>query len=155
MAAQYQCDKHVVKMILESCQMLSTAHRELDNATDPILYKSTHKNHPSNIWVRADIMNYYWLWHHTVWLAKEYTFRYGKIHKCERDGLIEYLRASPKNIPRGVENLRPPQCMPDKYKRPDTIAAYRAYYCGEKAGFAKWSGRPVPDWFKPTDTLNT
>ena len=43
-AAQYQYNKHVVKMILESAQLLCTAHRELGN--DDVPYKSTHKNHP-------------------------------------------------------------------------------------------------------------
>ena len=56
-AAQMMCDKHVVKMILESAQILSTAHRVLDgdeHADNVGMYKMTHKNHPSTIWVRAN-----------------------------------------------------------------------------------------------------
>ena len=60
-AAKMHCDKHVVKMILESAQMLSTAHRVLDGdeyADERGLYKMAHKNHPSTIWVRTSTDNY-------------------------------------------------------------------------------------------------
>ena len=66
-AVQMMCDKHIVKMILESAQLMSTAHRELDgdNANEN-LYKSTHKNHPSAKWVRESLWNYVWLYRHWV-----------------------------------------------------------------------------------------
>ena len=59
LSAQLHCDKHVVKMILEYAQMLSTAHRVLDNSQD--VYKIAHKNHPCTIWVRENKSNYKWL----------------------------------------------------------------------------------------------
>ena len=86
-AAQMMCDKHVVKMILESAQMLSTAHRVLDGdeyANKMGLYKMAHKNHPSTIWVRSSERIIEWLWEHYVALMDEYTYRYGKTHATER-----------------------------------------------------------------------
>jgi hypothetical protein len=80
-AAQMMCDKHVVKMILESAQMLSTAHRVLDGdeyANKMGLYKLAHKNHPSTIWVRTSSENYRWLFNHYDALMQEYTYRYDK-----------------------------------------------------------------------------
>ena len=98
-AAQMMCDKHVVKMILESAQMLSTAHRVLDGdeyADRKGLYKLAHKNHPSTIWVRSSLENYTWLYDHMVALMAEYTYRYGKHHATER--LLAPLFKSPKNM---------------------------------------------------------
>ena len=53
-AAEYQCDKHVVKMVLETAQLLCSAHE-----TAP--YKRTHYNHPCAIWTRSSLSNYMWL----------------------------------------------------------------------------------------------
>jgi hypothetical protein len=78
-AARLQCDRHVVKMILETAQLLSTAHNELDGGQ--IAYKSTHKNHPSAVWARASAENYYWLQRHLGALGHEYFRRYGRVHK--------------------------------------------------------------------------
>ena len=61
-AARMQCDRHVVKMILETAQMLSTAHIELDGKQ--VAYKATHKNHPSTVWVRSSSLAYNWTWRH-------------------------------------------------------------------------------------------
>ena len=95
-AAQLACDKHVVKMILESAQMLCTAHRVLDGdepADHGGMYKMVHKNHPSTIWTRTSEMNYQWHWRYFDSLLKEYTHRYGKHHATER--LRWILRISP------------------------------------------------------------
>ena len=86
-AAQMQCDKHVVKMILESAQMLCTAHRVLDGddyANKMGLYKLAHKNHPSTIWVRSSYKIIEWLYDHMIALMNEYTYRYGKKHATDR-----------------------------------------------------------------------
>ena len=124
-AAQQQCDKHVVKMILESAQMLSTAHHEF--GSERAVYKSTHKNHPSTVWARECTSNYRWLYEHMLALGDEYTKRYGKVHlsieKCR-----EALREPPEGMPWNIEHTPPPQCMPDEYKREDAIEAYRLYY---------------------------
>ena len=144
-AAEMHCDKHCVKMILEYAQMLSTAHRELDGNVPDILYKSTHKNHPSTIWTRSSKQHYDWLFRLFRMLSAEYTLRYGKIHKTwEKLGNI--LETAPKNI---VENgwSDPPQCMPDHCKKPDTIDAYRNYYLTEKASFSTWNYSKQPTWW--------
>ena len=133
-AAQWQCDRHVVKMILESAQLLSTAHRELDGdewADEVGLYKSTHKNHPSAAWVRASSDNYRWLYLHFYALCDEYRYRYGKEHKTwQKLGLA--LAEVPMNIP-GDDFTDPPQCMPDVYKHASTVQAYRNYYTLDKS----------------------
>ena len=144
-AAEMHCDKHCVKMILEYAQMFSTAHRELDGNVPDILYKSTHKNHPSTIWTRSSKQHYDWLFRLFRMLSAEYTLRYGKIHKTWAK-LGKILETAPKNI---VENgwSDPPQCMPDHCKKPDTIDAYRNYYLTEKASFSTWNYSKQPTWW--------
>tara|TARA_S200002703_G_scaffold160092_1_gene176965 strand:- start:11973 stop:12455 length:483 start_codon:yes stop_codon:yes gene_type:complete len=146
-AAQMSCDKHVVKMILESAQMLCTAHRELDDDDVPKnFYKKAHLNHPSTIWTRSAAANYSWLYDHFVGLCYEYTHRYGKIHMSDSK-LRDALGWLPRNIRTG-KFTEPPQCMPDEYKvEGDSITAYRKYYKGDKAYFAKWSKRDEPKWW--------
>jgi len=146
-AAQMMCDKHVVKMILESAQMLSTAHRVLDGdeyADRVGLYKMTHKNHPSTKWARSTDENYDWLWAHMDALMKEYTYRYGKHHATER--MIHDLWKPPYNLPVG-DFTDPPQCMPDYCKSGDVVTAYHKYYIMEKSDFATWKRRDKPEWF--------
>ena len=127
-AAQVQYNKHVVKMILESAQMLCTAHHYW--LIDPdVPYKQAHLNHPSTIWARSDNQHYHWLYEHMLALGDEYTKRYGKTHlsitKCK------HLWFTPKDIPiKPFE--QPPQCMPDEYKDKCSIQAYWNYYIGEK-----------------------
>jgi hypothetical protein len=146
-AAQMHCDRHVIKMILESAQMLSTAHRVLDTdlyADKVGLYKMAHKNHPSTIWVRSSDEHYKWLYKLMLSLMEEYTYRYGKHHATER--LIEPLRL----LPTSIENngfTDPPQCMPDYCKKDDVVSSYQNYYIEEKSGFATWKSRAVPEWF--------
>ena len=144
--SEMQCDKHCVKMILESAQILSTAHRILDGneyADQHKLYKITHKNHPSSVWTRASSGNYNWHFDLFKAMLGDYTFRYGKSHKCM--DLFFALENWPTNIHRG-DFTPPPQCMPDEYKGDDTVQAYRDYYVGEKSGIAKWKTRLQPQW---------
>lgn len=129
-AASYVYDKHKVKMILESAQMLCTAHRYYGNEDVP--YKTAHLNHPSSIWCRQSIPNYMWLYNHMIALGKEYTKRYGKNHltitKCK-----EPLSVSPEGIDTYVSFTEPPQCMPDEYKvEGDSLSAYWNYYEQDK-----------------------
>ena len=140
-------NKHTVKMILESAQMLWTAHRELDGndyADECEGYKTTHKNHPSAVWTRTTNKNYQW--HYDLFLAmmQEYSYRYNKHHKCEK--FMHTLCRSPENICEGVFTA-PPQCMPDEYKCDDTVQAYRNYYIGAKSHIAEWKNRKQPEWF--------
>ena len=132
-AAQVQYNKHVVKMILESAQMLCTAHHVLDNRIrllDDIPYKIAHVNHPSTKWVRENSLHYDWLYKHMMALGDEYTRRYGKKHlsitKCK-----DFLAIPPRHI-QGDDWCQPPQAMPDEYKDKCSIQAYWNYYIGEK-----------------------
>lgn len=150
LCAREHVDKHVVKMILESSQLLSTAHHILDGeqAIKPI-YKLTHKNHPSAIWVRTSDAHYTWLHSLLVALCKEYTYRYEKTHKVEREGLLEILSLPPFNIPKQGWLSDPTPAMPDEYKSQESaIQSYRNYYMGAKKSFASWKKRDVPQWFR-------
>ena len=99
-------DKLVPKMIVESAQMLSTAHRVLDgdaNADAKGLYQKAYENHPSCIWVRKDALNYWWLWMHALTLCEEYKWRFSvdaniKSHKTVP--VIHALQNLPINIPK-------------------------------------------------------
>ena len=142
-AARHLCDKHIPKMLLETMQMLCTTHHRYGNAPPP-LYRAAYQHHPMTIWVGDKLGNYLWTLEHGLALAKEYTFRFGKRHASE--ALFPWL-PNAADIPRGAMTA-PPMCMPDQYKDLDHNIAYRNYYIGEKAHFAKWEkGRPAPDWF--------
>lgn len=141
--AQYHCDKHIVKMILEYAQLLSTTKR-LNGDDNSILYKSAFVNHPANIWVRSNIKHYKYLYLLLKAVLKEYTFRYNKIHKVEREGLFSYLKNFP-NLP-NIKFQEPPKLMPDEYKVTDVVTSYRNYYIKDKLRFAKWKKRNIPDW---------
>ena len=165
-AARYHVDRHAVKMILEYAQLLSTAHRVLDGKqsvsltktgrsttvwtmpderVEHSLYKATHINHPSAIWARESIENYKWLQGLLVAVSAEYTFRYGKQHKCQRDGLIELLETPPVNIPM-VPATKLRLAMPDEYKVEDPVESYRNYYRFGKPHLHRWKNREVPNW---------
>ena len=149
-AASFHCDKHCVKMILESAQLLSTAHRILDGdeyANSVDLYKPFSPNHPSAIWVRESYDNYRWLWKLMQELCLEYNKRYEKHHAVVRKSLLSALCPSPTNIEhKGF--IEPPQCMPDQYRiEGNAVQSYRDYYHGEKAHFAEWR-LGEPDWWK-------
>jgi len=140
LAARDLCNKHVVKMLLESAQLLVTAF-----PPGTTRYKHTHVNHPCAKWVRASLSNYEWLLKHACELCNEYTRRYGKVHKTEE--VIASLEEAPTLDDVGLTSFV--QAMPDKYKGPNAVAAYRAYYVGDKARFAKWAPRAVPPTWWP------
>jgi len=139
-AAQLQYNKHVVKMILESAQMLCTAHHVYGNPDD-VPYKQAHLNHPSTVWVRENSLHYDWLYEHFVALQGEYYKRYNKTHlsftKC-----YESLMNHPENIPHEPFE-QPPQCMPDEYKDECSVQAYWNYYIGEKHTIANQNKETV------------
>lgn len=143
LCAQSHCDQHVVKMILESAQMLCTALNKKGHTTP---YRSTHVKHPCVLWVEESFDNFCWLSELAVELNREYRYRFARDtdHKSmsaisaishfryERAGLTEFAQA-----------------MPDEYKVPgDAVLAYRQFYLGEKMGFAKWTRRDLPYWVK-------
>ena len=151
--AEMHNDKHCIKMILEYSQLLSTAHRVLDGVNNVLpdnrndyLYKTTHVNHPSAIWVRRCYENYNWLVELLECLHAEYTYRYGKVHKSE--ALLDFLTSPPDNIPYNESFTEPTPAMPDECKIPnDSIASYRGYYINHKAHLASWKNRSIPNWY--------
>lgn len=147
-ACKEHCNAHVCKMIIEYAQLLSTAHHQLDGEeVIEGLYRKTHVNHPCAIWVRDNSANYSTAYKMFKYLAKEYTYRYGKVHLTEKK-LKKKLRNLPLRIKFKNYATMPPQCMPDEYKvEGDPFQAYRNYYRGEKRCFAKWTKRPTPKWF--------
>lgn len=150
--AEYHCDKHVVKMILEIVQMLYTAHHLLKTPLEKLpkdYYKKiSNHNHPMAIWIRFTSKNYIYSCEIAKELSKEYTYRYKKVHSCDKH--LEWLI---DNVPIMFLDLNKitkiPLCMPEDSKDPygDPVKSYRKYYLLHKRGFAKWTGRPIPDWF--------
>ena len=163
-SAEMHCDKHVVKMIIEYAQMLSTAHRmldgkqytdassgrriqrwRLDNSNmDGVLYKASHINHPSTRWVRENAIQYQYAYDMFTALCDEYTYRYGRVHMTD-EKLRDVLNEIPNNITLGQWKV-PPQCMPDDVKCESVLNAYHKYYAVYKKDFARWTDRPVPQF---------
>ena len=142
-------DKLVVKMPLESAQMLSTAHRVLDGderADELGLYKIAMKNHPCSIWVRETSQNYVWLFYHFYALCQEYSLRYGRQH-LSYTKLGFALAHPPYSIVEGSKTIMP-QAMPEEYKNKDPVTAYRNYVVNEKH-YAQWNKLPdrKPMWW--------
>ena len=170
-AAQYHCDKHVCKMILESGQMLCTAHwlgwlsklgksrkdfrlvRDMQNflyESVPIHsqppWKITHANHPCSIWTRESLQNYNWHSDLGLYLCREYSFRYNKIHKAFKTHY--WLQ---QNKPPGIRDIGQTSfeiCMKEEYKiSNDPVECYREYYLKDKVRFAKWKNGNIPLWW--------
>jgi hypothetical protein len=173
-AAQMQCDKHTNKMVVESAQMLSTAHRMLDGrlerspsksgkrmvdywvhpTLENILYKAVHHKHPCTVWSMMTRANYQWHYEHFVALCDEFTYRYEKKHLTDRL-LREVLQDPPINIPAGPLTPQPlamksnPECMDES----DVVGSYRKYYQTKQERFKMvWSKREIPGWFVPCAT---
>lgn len=163
-AAQMHADVHVRKMIVESAQMLSTAHRFLDgeqiikldkagrrrktwifsDIREGLFYKSTHVNHPCSVWARESIHNYLWLFELYSALCDEYEFRFNKTHKSK--GLIKALKIVPDNIPL-CKRTPFAQAFDDEYKlTSDAIINYRNYYIKAKSDLLSYTIRDKPAW---------
>jgi hypothetical protein len=173
-AARNMVDRHVVKMILETAQLLSTAHRVIDGEqyvgqsqsgrkakrwrlsgnVDAIMYAATHINHPSAVWVRENSANYDWLYDHLLALGREYTHRYGRTH-LTIDKLKDILKDSPQNIKQSNVMTKMPSCMDKQYiVSLDPITNYRNYYNYGKTDLLRWSNRPPPQWIDGTIIVN-
>jgi len=164
--AEQMVDKHVVKMILETAQLLSTAHRLLDgeeyvgqtatgrkakrwrlnDERETILYSATHINHPSAVWCRQSNNNYNWLFAHFLSLLNEYTYRYGKRHKCSDPAFVDALRQTPRNIPVGYFTPVTPAMAEQYIVSDDSVTNYRNYYRQGKIHLHKWTKRQPPEW---------
>ena len=140
----YHCDKHVVKMCVEYCQILSTVCR-LNGVQSATLYRMTHKNHPCVKWVQKSRQNYVYLLELVIELFDEYTYRYGKVHASSR--LIPELIDCINNIPLGENKLTEfIAVIPGSVIETNAIIHYRKLYSNEKAHLAKWTKRNIPDW---------
>jgi hypothetical protein len=182
-AAEYMCDKHIVKMVLESAQLLCTAHwvgwskmlkpphglngkqkkewlKEripLQELTPP--YSMTHVNHPCGVWARKCWGNYNWLVRHALAQCAEYTKRYGRVMKTE--AVIRWAGRFPPPVfddtntddPLGMTPFA--VAMPDVFKVPgDVVQSYRNYYLGSKVRFAKWKNGNLPHWWNPNSYMH-
>lgn len=177
-AAEYMCDKHIPKMILESAQLLCTAHwigwskmippppgingkakkewLKLRIPHPDLIppYSMTHVNHPCGVWARQCWGNYNWLVRHALAQCAEYTKRYGKVMKTE-----EVIRWANRFPPPVFDNTNPDDpmgmtpfatAMPDVFRVPgDPVQSYRNYYLGSKVRFAKWKYTNPPSWWIP------
>jgi hypothetical protein len=163
-------------MIVESAQMLSTAHRMLDGRMvkrpsksgktwvkyylhpnehmETNLYKAVHFGHPCTVWTMESNMNYKWHYEHFKALLQEYTYRYNKVHKSSE--LLPILKKIPVNIPK-TSNLTPfklamgsnPECMLE-----NPVESYRAFYQTKQKRFKMvWSKRSVPNWFNQLELV--
>lgn len=173
-AAAYHVDRHVIKMILESAQMLSTAHRVLDgiqyidktsgrrniqrwrlknDLDDSIFYQATHINHPCSRWVRESDSNYQWLYELFLYLSTEYVERYQKDH-LTWDKLGKILEQFPRKIK--VGSLTPfALAMPEQYRiKHNPVQSYRQYYISEKSGLFSWKNKPSPYWISEKINAN-
>jgi hypothetical protein len=146
--AKYHCDKHVVKMILETAQLLCGVHHIVGN-TAP--YKLSHKNHPCAIWTRTSLSNYLYLCDLGLELCKEYMYRYGKRHKSQ--DVIEWCLINKPSI-HDVDFTTPPLAMGDEFKiENDVIESYRNYYREGKKLIVSWKNRDIPSWFQTNEVF--
>jgi len=153
-AAEYHCDKHVVKMIIETAQMLYSAHWALNPEGLPAgAYRKAHSNHPCSIWVRQSRANYLWLCELGIWLCREYQFRYGpKTHKTQAH--MEWLMEHPPASLLGDMITELPQAMPHGFKHKNPVVAYQTYYIESKLrerGIVKYTKRDMPEFLKNID----
>lgn len=149
LCAQAHCDKHVVKMILETAQMLCSASKSLGYEI-PAGYKATHKNHPCTLWIQESSHNFSWTLDLFDALNKEYEHRYFPKEHASKYLLIHFQNALDILIAKythhwNTRGITPrPQCMPPQYKHINAVIAYQNYYCGEKLRFARWTRREKP-----------
>lgn len=137
--AQYMVDRHVVKMPTESAQILCTV---LNQNGQESPYKSTHIHHPCVVWCGKSLDNWKYLRSLALEICKEYTYRYGKIHKAE---LVIRSLQEPKIESFGITEQ--PNCMDEQYIVSDNpIVNYRNYYRFGKAHLHSWKNRNKPDW---------
>lgn len=175
-AAEYHNDKHVVKMILETAQVLSTVYyttlgitqqKQGKQMRDELtkmystfprenFYALSHLNHPSCKWVQYSIDNWKWLLLLGQELCKEYTKRYGKIHACQQ--VIEWFRENPPVVntvecdrwwasePTIPANATSIKEHPIFQTWEQAISTYRQYYKVDKRHLAQWKTQ-IPEWY--------
>lgn len=141
-AAEYHCDKHVVKMILELAQILCAVHHKNGNTDVP--YKLTHKNHPCTIWAGTSRSNYLWLTQLAYHLNEEFKFRFNHEVNHKSYDVIDELPLI--ELP-DIGLTRFAEAMPEYCKiSEDTVENYREYYRKEKAHILKYTNSLFPQW---------
>lgn len=140
-SAKQLVDKHIVKMPLETAQLLCCA---FPSGEAP--YKRTHYNHPSAVWTRKSKENYQWLIEHGIALCGEYKRRYERDHKC-----LSVINWCSDNIHKlsfeSTGFVEPPQCMPEECKVVgNSVIAYQNYYNTHKKDMYKWKNMSPPSW---------
>ena len=162
--AEWMFDSHIVKIILEAVQVLSTAKRLVDPddpicspnqplQEEPLLYKIAHKNHPVTIWVRQSQQNYIWTLILVYEMHKEWRYRFGhtkeEYHKSflVAGQLLKHMPSADKFPQQGLTPFA--QAMPEEYKVPgDPVKAYQQYYMSpQKSHLLKWTKRERPEFF--------
>jgi hypothetical protein len=142
-AAQELADDHIRKMQIESAQMCCTAHWET-GGTAP--YKRAHKNHPSTIWTRQSIQHYRWLVKHGLEICSEFEKRYGKVHATKQ--VLLWCQDNEPSLPNN-EFTEPPQCMPEEFRKENTVEAYKNFYINDKVKVKKLDWKKLnnkPEW---------
>jgi len=142
-AARELADDHIRKMQIESAQMCCTAHWETGNEAP---YKRAHKNHPSTIWTRQSIHHYRWLVKHGLEICNEFEKRYGKVHATKQ--VLLWCKDNEPNLSNN-EFVEPPQCMPEEFRKEDTIEAYKNFYINDKVKVKKLDWKKLnnkPKW---------
>ena len=147
-AAVAQINKHIVKIPLETAQMLCAAYPD---GIAP--YKKTHYNHPCTVWARTCIENFNWLVEHGIALCQDYTHRYGRRHKCQ--DVIEWCRDNPPELyTLGGKTAFAVAIADDQICRlvPNfdslsVVDMYRMYYLYDKSRIAQWTNREPPIWW--------
>lgn len=153
-------DIHVGKILIEACQMMSTAVRYWHERNPEIarpdyvnsLYLKTHPNHPMNVWVRASYENWFWTLEHAIALHEEHQSRFSTTHGSYGNCLAYLMHESINKLM--VDSLpyyktEIPRCVPARYRvSSEVILCYRYYYrYGKDPRFHKWTFRPEPEWF--------
>lgn len=148
-AARLHCDKHVIKMQLESMQIMSTvwwiaAPRKANHLYDHgVIYKKTHHNHPCTLWAAQSRANFFWLLKLTHHLTEEKLVRWPHNAPFSNASKLSMMHA-PCELPEGP--FTPfAQTMPDEFKDDDPIRAYRKYYQHKYETMdCRWTNRDIP-----------
>lgn len=150
--AEYHCDRHVVKMIVEYTQILNTSLFNLGVDKSQLFYRPTHMNHPSVRWASESCDNWIWLHILTQNLNDEYKFRYDHTnnHLSFEKLINSNLITLAKNIKtwKSKTFTKVSQAMNSDCYDEDSLIAYRKYYNTHKKHLHKWTKREVPYWIK-------
>ena len=156
-------DKHIVKMPLECCQMLSIVASDKwgrgygtlpkADGTPYSTEKGSFRKHPCTVWTGEFVLNWRWLIRHGLALCEEYSHRYQRIHKC-----LHTLTVANQIFPfadpagrSGKETTPFVRAMPNEYKLDtsiDTFTAYKMYIASKPwvaTNYIRYPSRK-PDW---------